>query len=357
MTALFSFWFVIFFTLFFHHHKKLTRSLTLLIIFFTVFLFDFFLKNLPDQIFFKNLYDLLRISDFGYPLYQTTATDIGMSGLETAFATKFILFNNFFSYQFTHSLTAALLAYALLSVIGLLVEDKYFSIISIFFISFYFINYVFISQRFGIIIFLNMLSIHLIINKKYALGLLSSASAHLFHISGIILIPLYFMYLIFQKFRTTYVFLIFLIFLIIFGLLVSYTNFLNFISDSVFIKIGYFKKHSSISLLYIFSFLLIFLFGVHRLKYSQILSLTSPLLGILFILLLIPIYQYGTIVGRLFVLFTVIPFLFSIRNILKNIDNHFRKVNFVYLIFAFISFLFFYRVVQNKHYFQWVLFE
>lgn len=356
MTALLSFWLVIFFTLLFHHNKQLTRSLTLLIIFFIVFLFDFFLKNLPDQAALKNLYDLLRISDFGYPLYNTP--DIGMSGLESAFATKLILFNNFFSYQFTHSLTAALLAYAMLYVIGLLVEDKYFSIISIFFISIYFINYVLISQRFGIIIFFNMLSIHLIQKKKYALGFLSSASAHLFHFAGIILIPLYFIYLIFQKFRNIYLFLIsFFILLIIFLVIIFDVNILNLISESVFIKVGYFKKNESLSLLYIIFFLLFFLFGLHRLEYSQIFSLNSPFLGVLFILLLIPFYNYGTLVGRLFALFTTIPFIFSIRNILKNIDNNFRKINFIYPIFGFFSFLFYYRLIQNKYYLQWAAFE
>lgn len=356
MIALISFWFIVFFILLFHHYKIINRSLTLPIIFIIVFIFNFFLKNLPDQIFFNNFYETVQIGDFGYPLFKTEI--MGKSGKETGFATILVLFNNFFGYQFTHSLIAASLAYSILYIVKLLVKDKHFFIVSLMVISSYFVNYVFISQRFGILLTLNMLSIYLIINKKYALGLLSSASAHLFHLSGIILIPLYFIYLIFQKFRNIYTFLIsFFIILIIFVVFIFEVNILNLFPESIFIKDGYFKEHAAISMFYLSFFLSFFVFGLHGLKYSQIFSLKSPLLGVLFILFLIPFYQYGTIIGRLFTLFTIIPFIFSIRNILENIESRFRNFNFIYLIFVFISFLFYYYAIQNKDYLRWVLFE
>jgi hypothetical protein len=356
LIALISFWFIIFFILLFHHHKIINRSFTLLIIFFLVFIFDFFLKNLPDQIFFKNLHEIVQIGEFGYPLFKTQ--NMGKSGLETGFVTIHLLFNNFFSYQFTHSLIAASLAYSILYIVKLLVKDNHFSIVSLMVVSCYFINFVFISQRFGLVLILNMLSVYLILNRKYALGLLSSGSAHLFHLSGIILIPLYFLNLIFQKLSNIAIFLIsFLILLFIFALLISDVNILNLIPESIFIKTGYFEENQGLSLFYISFFLLYFLFGIHRLKYSEIFSLTSPLNGILFILILVPFYQFGTLAGRLFVLFTIIPFIFSIRNILENLDSRNKKINFIYSIFAFLSFLIYYRVIQNKDYMYWTLIE
>ena len=356
MTDLFLFWIINFFILFLCNINFLNRSLTAVIISFTVFFFSFFLQNLPDQNFFEQLYYNSYIGDIAYPKFNME----GDSGLETGFLTLYILLSNFFTYKISNAFISAIIAWNILYITSLLVEKKYFSSVSIVLISIYFLNYVFISQRFGLVIMLNMMLIFFLIKKKYFSGFVVATIAHLFHFFGIFLIPLYFFYLAIHKLNifasAVTVILIFCISLFVYANIIDISG-INIPWGNNFIKTTYLASNSdqpNISNFFMLFFFSILFLGLNSVRLSKLLKLSSPFIGIMLLfMILIFIKADGTILGRLSALLSIVPLIFA----LQNIAHFFSRFKINYLMFSAFSLIFYYHVIKNKDYMYLFFFE